>query len=150
MDGWFFPWYWEWQHPNWRPHSIIFQRGRAQPPTSESAYFGSGFWRFFDSPNIGSNKSQPYIYIYIHFFCCIPILRAHKKYKYIKDIISILLLLYAYIYICNMYVYDFISKSSTKHQGFWGCFLSERIGSNLGHPENSQAQGPRVKIGYPI
>ena len=39
------------------------------------------------------------IYIYIHFFCCIPILRAHKKYKYIKDIISILLLLYAYIYI---------------------------------------------------
>ena len=27
---------WECHHPNWRTHSIIFQRGRAQPPTSMS------------------------------------------------------------------------------------------------------------------
>ena len=28
-----FPSYWECHHPNWRIHSIIFQRDRAQPPT---------------------------------------------------------------------------------------------------------------------
>ena len=28
-----FPFSWECHHPNWRTHSIIFQRGRAQPPT---------------------------------------------------------------------------------------------------------------------
>ena len=26
--------YWEFHHPNWRTHSIIFQRSRVQPPTS--------------------------------------------------------------------------------------------------------------------
>ena len=28
-----FPFSWEFHHPNWRTHSIIFQRGRAQLPT---------------------------------------------------------------------------------------------------------------------
>ena len=38
-DWWFetcfmFPLYWECHHPNWRTHSIIFQRARLKPPTS--------------------------------------------------------------------------------------------------------------------
>ena len=31
-------------HPNWRTHSIIFQRGRAQPPTRIKWMFHCRFW----------------------------------------------------------------------------------------------------------
>ena len=32
----YFPLYWECHHPNWRTHSIIFQRGGEKPPTSNN------------------------------------------------------------------------------------------------------------------
>ena len=31
-----FPYHWECHHPNWRTHSIIFQRDREKPPSSKS------------------------------------------------------------------------------------------------------------------
>ena len=33
-----FPFRWECRHPNWRTHSIIFQRGGEKPPTSHENY----------------------------------------------------------------------------------------------------------------
>jgi hypothetical protein len=56
-----FPSYWECHHPNWRSH--IFQRGRAQPPTSEAWWRTAEFlvnqpcWIQLDS-SMGRSASQ--------------------------------------------------------------------------------------------
>ena len=56
LEPWNFEWLsrnsWEFHHPNWRTHSIIFQRGRLKPPTRTVVmYFSIIFhpWEFLSS-----------------------------------------------------------------------------------------------------